>query len=183
MVKEAIQGDSKAIEELLVQLRPLVIAYSKRYGGRQGMDEDAFQEGMLEILEGLEDYDPHRKIPFLAYITTRIRYYYWNRRRREKTCYYLEEKIGSDGTTTFMDNIEDTTCNIEEGCIKQEAYKKLKEAIEELTQCQKEIVIQYYFGHKTLKEIANKRGIHPISVAKTKGLALKKLKEYLKEIY
>lgn len=182
LVAKALQGEPQAIEELLQQLRPLVIAYSKKYGGRQGIDEDAYQEGMLEILEGLKDYDISRGIPFLAYISTRIRYYYHNRRRRKKICYSLEEKV-VDGGGSFKDLLEDVSCDIEGEYIKEETYQELYQAMEKLTPCQKAIVIQYYFRNKRLKEIAEMRGSHLISVAKTKGLALKKLKKILEKVY
>lgn len=183
MVKRALQGEQKAVEELLMQLRPLVLAYSRRYGGRQGMDEDAFQEGMLEILGGLKDYDVSRNIPFLAYITTRIRYYYHNRRRREKLCYSLEEKVGIDAAATFLDFLVDPDGGVEEACIDKEKHRLLKVAMEQLTECQREIITQYYFQWKSQKDIAAEKGIHPVSVAKTKAAAIKKMKKYFQEVY
>ncbi len=183
IASKALAGDKEAVADILTRLRPLVIAYSSRYGGRQGMDEDFFQEGMLEVLEGLVDYDPGRGIPFLAYITTRIRYYYFNRRRKQKFHYSLEKPVRDGGISTFGDLLEDAECDIEGDYLKYETNEELKMAMEKLSHCQKEIVEEYYFGHKTLKKIALERGIHPVSVAKTKGLALRKLKKILETRY
>ncbi|SDJ90635.1 RNA polymerase sigma factor [Natronincola ferrireducens] len=183
LVKKALKGEKEAIEQLLLQLRPLIIAYSKRYGGREGMDEDAYQEGLLEILEGLQDFDSAKNVPFLAYITIRVRYYYLNKRRKVKSHFSLEADIGDSEGISLIDLLEDTTAKVEETYMEMEESQRLKEAIHRLTSCQRDIILQYYFHRKTLKEIAAIKGIHPISVAKTKATGLKKLKKLLKEWY
>lgn len=179
IIKRSLAGEKQSIEELIQQLRPLVLSYSKRYGGRQRMDEDAYQEGILEILEALKDFDASRNVPFLGYITVRLRYHYQNKRRKQKLIYSLNEVVGDSEDTCFLDLIEDENSYVEEICIKTEENQELMKAIESLTQCQRNIITQYYFHKKPLKRIAMERGIHPVSVSKTKASALKNLKKIL----
>ncbi|MCC5909575.1 MAG: sigma-70 family RNA polymerase sigma factor [Clostridiaceae bacterium] len=183
MVTQAIEGQQEAVAELLHRLKPLVLSYSKRYGGTRGVDEDAYQEGILEILKALQDFDPSRKIPFLGYITTKLRHYYQNRRRKEKYHYSLNQRInGEDNTATLEDLLEDEKVNIEEESIRKEEKQQLMAAIKNLSPRQQETINAYYFKRQTLKEIGGDRSIHPISVAKTKATALKNLEKSLKNL-
>ncbi len=181
LARKGMEGDQEAKEELLLRLRPLVIAYSKRYGGRQGMDEDAFQDGMLEILGALEDYDIDRGVAFLAYITSRMRYYYHNRRRREKPYYYLEERLQEGSGTTFLEGLVAPKQDVEDKYLNKEKRQEIMGAIDKLTPVQRQIIKQYYFDHKNLRQIAERRGVHLVTIAKTKARALENLKKYLRD--
>lgn len=183
MVNKALKGEEEAVLDLVDQLRPLILSYSKRYGARQGREEDMYQEGVLEILEALKDFEPSRKIPFLAYVSTRIRHYYYNKRRKNRQHYSLDASVGVTETGTLLDILQDNACDIEEICIGNQEKWLLQSAIEQLSNCQRDIVIRYYFQYQSLKEIAAHKGIHPVSVAKTKAVALKKLGKYLRRMY
>lgn len=182
-MNKALKGEEEAVVDLVNQLKPLILSYSKRYGARQGREEDMYQEGVLEILEALRDFDPSRKIPFLAYVSTRIRHYYHNKRRKNKQYYSLDASVGAAETGTLLDILQDNTCDIEKICIENQEKRFLQNAMEQLSNCQRDIVIRYYFQYQSLKEIAAHKGIHPVSVAKTKAVALKKLGKYLRKVY
>lgn len=180
IIKKSLAGDSKSVAELLQSLRPLVLSYSKRYGGRQGVDEDIYQDGLLEILEALRDYDSSKNVPFLGYITVRLRYYYQNQRRKQKTTYSLNQVIGDNEDTTFLDLIEDEDSHVEDIYIQLESNQELMKAIDGLTPLQKKVIQEYYFHKKPLKKIALERSVHHVTVSKTKATALKNLKKVLK---
>lgn len=179
IVSKALEGDEDSRLQLLEKLRPLILSHSKKYGGRQGMDEDMYQEGILEILEGLKDYDRSKNVPFLGYISLRLRYYYENRRRREKTIYSLDKNIGGGQDTSFLDFIEDENVKIEDNYLELERNREIFNALNSLTKNQKYIIVQYYFYKKPLKEIAMEKGVHHVTISKTKAAALKKLKKLL----
>lgn len=179
IVSRALEGDEDGRLQLLERLKPLILSHSKKYGGRQGMDEDMYQEGILEILEGLKDYDSSKKVPFLGYISLRLRYYYQNRRCREKTVYSLDKNIGDGQNTSFLDFIEDENVKIEDNYLELERNREIFNALNSLTKNQKYIIVQYYFYKKPLKEIAMEKGVHHVTISKTKAAALKKLKKLL----
>ncbi len=50
----------------------------------------------------------------------------------------------------------------------------------ELTPCQREILLAYYFQEMTMEQIAQERGVHKSTVSRTLRRAEDKLRRYLK---
>lgn len=50
----------------------------------------------------------------------------------------------------------------------------------ELTSCQREILLAYYFQEMTMEQIAQERGVHKSTVCRTLHRAEEKLRRYLK---
>ena len=50
----------------------------------------------------------------------------------------------------------------------------------ELTPCQREILLAYYFQEMTMEQIAQERGVHKSTVSRTLHRAENKLRKYLK---
>ena len=51
---------------------------------------------------------------------------------------------------------------------------------EELTPCQREILLAYYIDNRKINEIALERGVHKSTVSRTLKRAEKKLRRYLR---
>ena len=51
---------------------------------------------------------------------------------------------------------------------------------DELTPCQREILIAYYFQEQTMEQIARERGVHRSTVCRTLHRAEDRLRRYLK---
>ena len=93
-----------------------------------------------------------------------------------------------DRNITHYDLDEDSIYNlsinkeisIEENFIEQEINNELHNAINKLTDIQKERIIKYYFKNMKLEEIANEEGTSFQAVSKSINKSIKKLKEILK---
>lgn len=178
-VELALKGDSLAKEWIIDSLKPLVTSYSKKYGGQVGWNDELYQEGALQILQALKDFDPSKKVPFLGFVTVRIKHYYQNKRRKNKSTKSLDQPIGEEEGISLIDLLQDENISIEVDYIKEEDKKRLIVAINNLDDLEKEIIEEYYLKGNMLKSIAEKRNLHYVTVAKRKARALEKLKNAL----
>ena len=153
-----------------------------RYGGISGFDEDAYSEGVLIVLESLKEFDKDKGVHYLGFIKVKLKHYFLNRSRKNKNIYSLDAPVDKDEELTYLDTIVDKFVDIPGDCINKEEVIHIKEAINALTKTQREIIEDYYFNDMTLNDIAIKRDIHLVSVAKIKASALKNLRKKLKYI-
>jgi RNA polymerase sigma factor (sigma-70 family) len=73
LVARAQAGDTRAREQLIDRLLPLVSALARRFR-TEGLEQaDLIQEGIVGLLRALERYDPARGVPFAAFATWWIR--------------------------------------------------------------------------------------------------------------
>jgi len=183
IIERALGGEESAIESLLVQLKPLILYSIKRYGRIVGYDEDAYSDGVVVVLESLREFDRGKGVYFLGFVKVRLMHYYQNRKRKEKVIYSLDEPVDNEAEISKLDTIVDKHVDIPGDFIEKEEVIHIKDAISSLTKIQREIVIDYYYNHMSLVDIAIKRGVHRITIAKIKGTALKKLRKKLENIY
>ncbi|MDR5659940.1 sigma-70 family RNA polymerase sigma factor [Serpentinicella sp. ANB-PHB4] len=182
MVKKSAEGNADSQIVLIEQLRPLIISTMRRYGGVQGVDEDAYHDGVLEILKSFEDFDLNRGIPYLGYIKRRLMHFYQNRRRKEKICFSLDQNIGDEEGLSRVDILVDKTVDIEGQFLKERDVIHIRSALQTLTEHQRNIIIEHYFNNISLKDIALYKGVHPVTVSKVKASALKNLRKKLESI-
>ncbi len=178
-VEAALKGDNKAKEWIINSLKPLVTSYSKKYGWQNGWNDELYQEGALQILEALNDFEPNKKIPFLGFVSIRIKHYYQNKRRKNKPTTSLNQSIVEGDTVSILDMLVDEKICIDMDYIKEEDKKNLILAIDKLEPLEKEIIEEYYLKENMLKNIAKNKNLHYVTVAKRKGKALDKLKKAL----
>ena len=73
LVRRAQAGDTRAREQLIGRLLPLVSSLARRFRS-EGLDQtDLIQEGIVGLLRALDRYEPERGVPFAAYATFWIR--------------------------------------------------------------------------------------------------------------
>ncbi len=73
LVLRAKAGDTRAREELIERLLPLVNSMARGYGAAGLERADLVQEGCVGILRALHRFDPDRGVPFSAYAALWIR--------------------------------------------------------------------------------------------------------------
>lgn len=104
--------------------------------------------------------------------------------KREKTararCISLDALYENDGY-----EVADSTPSSEEAYIeeteKEQFHTRLHQAIDSLTERQKEVVKKYFWEGKTFREIADELGIHFTTVAESYQAAIKKMKKYFEK--
>ncbi len=176
LARKAKQGDAKAAEEMLHRLRPLVLSSMRRYFYRREWFEDLVQEGMLEVLEALADFDEERQVPFIAYAQLRLRYFYLNK-REVSTSSLDEEVVEGISRGELVADTADVARELEE----RERTKALERALGTLTVRQRRAVVDFYLKRRSLSQVAEGLGVSYRTAVNTKTRALEKLRKEMKE--
>lgn len=170
----AIIGDGQGKLKVIEMLNPLIISPIKRYCPIMREFDDLYSDGVEVILRLIETYDGKRS--FLKYIKVNLKYHYL------KTFTYLlqlEEDIHEDEENEIFETI--ASCDdIEEDFLDKEVRGILKEAINNLTERQRQVIVLYYYERLGLSEIATYLGISKWTVVNLKRNAIENLKKQLK---
>lgn len=159
------------------RLQGLVIYSIKRYYNNRHEYEDLIQEGNMVILESIKNFDDSRGVHFLGYVRTVLKYTYLNKHKR-KLDLSLNMPISED--KELMDLLESDDDGPLDIILRQEGLLKLRQALSELTDRQREVVIAFYFEGISMNAIAEKLDISYRTVVNTKVRALEKMKASLK---
>lgn len=73
--------DNKQIEDIINAYQPLIYASITRYCNLIGYYDDLYQDGVVEIIEALKEYDED-KGSIGGYLKTRLKYFYINKYKR-----------------------------------------------------------------------------------------------------
>ena len=75
-------GDNmKKIEKIIEDYRPLILASITRYCNLPGFFDDLYQDGVVEVIEAMKEYDP-AKGTVGGYLKTRLKLFYINKYKR-----------------------------------------------------------------------------------------------------
>lgn len=172
LVKESKKGNDIAKVELIKKLKGLIINSIKKYTNRQDY-EGLYQDGVVEVLNAVIDYDRNKNVKFLAFIKSKLKYMYLNKKRVIDLS--LDKNIGED--INLLDTFEDKNVDIENTFIKEEEIKEIKKVITSLPKRQYEVIYLYYFKKMKLKEIGIKLNISFRTVVNLKTNGLNKIKK------
>lgn len=178
LVEKAKMGDKQAMEQLIKNMEPLIYSAICRYG--RGEDrEDLYQEACLLLIQSVYSYDSNRGVPFLIYIKSRIYYGIFNQTRNKTPHISIDEPLEEGRTETLGDILEDAQARVEEKIVQIEEKRRLMEALNCLSQKQRQVIELHYFSGMKLKDVSKKRGVHYKGILRLKERALKTLADIL----
>jgi RNA polymerase sigma factor (sigma-70 family) len=180
LVELAKTGDKKALEEILLRFRPLLIKLSKSTFILGYEDEDLIQTGYIFIINIIEKYDSKKGTSFTAYVSCALRNNFYNE-IRNKVKLKVETSINAkiDETWEIVDLISSEE-DIQEDLVKKETYTLLSEALKRLSKEERELLNFVYFNNGSITKYAKINGVKYITCVKRKTRALEKLKIFLK---
>lgn len=159
----------------LTNYKPLIIYEAKKIYGR--VDEDMIQEGYLVFLEAKESFNKSRGVPFNAYLATRLRYRYLEMTREKKPALSLQGRAGENGT---LEDMVAGKANTEGEVVELQLEAQVKQALKELSDMQRVLIIEVFFNNKKLPKIAKEQGISYETAKTHKKRAIKKLRRLIK---
>lgn len=184
LLDKAKKGDKIATEKIINKLKPLIISSIRRYFNKPNEYEDLVQDGILTILECINDYEPLKGVHFLGYVKAKLRYLYLDK-HKVKIHHSLNEVVG-DEDDELMDLLASEDKGPLELILDKEECRNLVEAFNSLTGRQRQVIILYYVENMKIEDIAKKLGVSYRTVVNTKTKAIEKLASILcsnKEIY
>lgn len=163
--------------------------YERSLDGCRGVtEEDLRQVGFFALLDAIELYDPNRGASFLHYLSFHLQHHF-NEAAGLRTArttgdpvnssISLDEPIGEDQDSVLSDLLADGRDDME-GAEQRLYVRQLREALEkalaDLTPSEADIIRARYFQNKTLREIAEDRGISQTRVQQQEQKGLRKLR-------
>ncbi|MGL5460615.1 MAG: RNA polymerase sigma factor [Cetobacterium sp.] len=138
VLKNAHEGDEKAIEKILKTFKGYVIVWNRMFNG----DEDSHQIGEIAIVEAIRSFDFKNKRNFSTYVYKKIKYAILNYLKKER------KNIG----LVYDENLEEIE---EPEGIPFEDLNFLRNELKKLPELERKIFSLYLEG-LTFKEIGEK---------------------------
>ncbi len=147
-------------EEDLIALweafRPLVINMSRRFHVPMDQQADVYQDAFLLLIECAKSYSLSQQMPFEGYYKMYLQFHFLNRTR--KTIELLVVDHNWSNGISMTDYMAGTMVNTHEQAEKNETCEKLEEALEALTNKQRQAVSLFYLKGLPLAKIADQMG-------------------------
>jgi RNA polymerase sigma factor (sigma-70 family) len=112
---------------------------------------------------------------------------YWKDTNRENYLRQLDRENGLlffcdlDHDGNYVDNLEDSSVDVEKLIETKERIEALNEALATLNDEEREIIDALYFDEQTTRVVASTKGLHQTSLIRKRNSILKKLKKILEE--
>lgn len=155
-------------ENIVPELRLLMVKVGRDFFGNQTDAEDVAQEGLIRLWNFCERLDARRNMEALAI------------RVAKNVCVDTYRKR-SNNTITLDDRLEDDT-TADAHLNAEETQHKIDEAIERLNPRERELLRKRHIEGHTAEEIANETGIPKPSVKSIISMAKRKLINDLQKI-
>ncbi|EYE87638.1 hypothetical protein Q428_12250 [Fervidicella metallireducens AeB] len=163
--------------KILKDFEPLIKKSLKMYLKDMSHFNDGMQEGYLTVLKCIYTYETSSNCPFPAYVKRAVIYSIRDFAKKLKCEVSLDEAINEDGGTLL--DILPGDVDIEGDNIHKEDLVRLKEAINMLSEKQREVIEDYFFKNKSMVDICKGKRCHYMAVSGLKERAVKKLREYM----
>jgi len=178
LVEMAKLQDSKAAEEILTRLRPLICSQTRH--DITGMDkDDLYQEACLLILECVKNFDAAKGVPFLAYVKRSMQYKMWNLKKAARYEISLDEPTQDE--TTLLDTLMSKASSVDEQVFLICKTDGLKAALASISKKQLQVLVMHYYEGIKLSDIAKIRDVHPKAVMHLKKRAINALCKKMNE--
>lgn len=171
-------------EEIIRKFTPLIKASIKKYFKNNDDFNDAFQDGVLRILELIKSYDSNSNCNFESYLKNYLKFFYMQKYFKQKqrlnhtfsNSYLIEDNEKNDA----IFNIKDENVDIEKEILDCEMKENVRLSILSLPKRQKQVIYLKFFKSLKNKEIALRLAIKEDTVKEYYKIAKKKLKTNLK---
>jgi RNA polymerase sigma-70 factor (ECF subfamily) len=176
------EGDRWAFDALVYRYEKELFGYLRHYLGGTEMAEDVFQQTFLQVHLKCKQFDPGRRVrPWLYTVATNQAIDYQRRNRRHRMASLdrrsrsdTEEEAGS--LTALLDSPEPNPAQRAESA---ERHAQLRQAVEDLPEQTKQVVLLVYFRGLKYREAAEVLSI-PVGTVKSRlHAAIHKLSETL----
>lgn len=177
LILEAKNGDKHSLGEVLERFAPFIVKTARGIF-ISGMDmEDLIQEGYMSVIKAVKSYDPGRNSSFIPYVMNAVKFnYFYSIRQKAKFNSDISMQ-SSIGEGIIMEDTFEDDVDIEGDFIHEEDFERLRTALNKLTYEEKCEILSYFNDEgKTLKQIAEEKGIKYTTLVKRKNALVCKLK-------
>jgi len=178
------QGDAAALDELYRRYRGPVFGFAYRYLGDADLAQDMLQETFLRVHRSRHQYQPSSRFSSWLFRIARNlcideKRRYWNRQVLAES-----EMAGADAGSEadILGSFADGGPTAAEQFKEREVSERIREAIERLSEEQKEVMLLSRYQGLTYRQIAEVLGISTESVKQRAYRAHVRLRELLEDL-
>jgi len=175
------EGDVRAFEILVARHERPLFNFILRSVGRKDIAEELLQETFLRIIRSAPKYQKTAKFTTWAYTIARNLCIDRARKYKKRKEYSLNQTVGNDDDgATFLDNVVDESAASGGMDLEKKVFlDRLKQALDELPEDQREVFVMREFTGLKFREIADILDI-PVPTAKSRmRYALEALRAHL----
>jgi RNA polymerase sigma-70 factor (ECF subfamily) len=176
------EGDVRAFEVLLTRHRKPVFNFILRFVGSRELAEDLLQETFLRVIKGAARYERKAKFTTWLYTIARNLCVDQSRRAKHRKAQSLDAPMSKSGESgTLLDVVPGTNMPSDRAAVSKELHGKIHQALENLSEEQREVFLMREFLDMPFKQIADVVGVPENTVKSRMRYALEKLRLELDE--
>ncbi len=177
------QGEVRAFEILLTRHRRPVFNFILRFVRSREVAEDLMQETFLRVVKGAENYKRQAKFTTWLYTIARNLCVDHSRRMKHRKAQSLDAPLSksADDSGTLLDVVAGNELQSDRKAVSSQLADKMKEAIDRLSDDQREVFLMREFLDMPFKQIAEVVGVPENTVKSRMRYALEKLRLELEE--
>ena len=170
LIAESRTGNQGAFNSLVGRYEKELYGYLRRYVGDATVAEDVFQNTFLKVYEKLDQYEQGRPFrPWLYTIATHQAVDTLRRQNRRKAVSL--DRHGSSGLESDQSSLADLLVARDESpqdaMSREEQKQALRQAVEELPELYREVLLLAYYQEMKYKDIAEVLGV-PLGTVKSR---------------
>lgn len=180
LIKKSNDGDKKAKEDIVEYFKPMINKLVKATYIAGYEDEDLHQMAVITLLRVIEKIDLKKYQCVEGYVYRSIKNYFYTQRVRAiniGVCLSLNYKDDEEGDNELIDTLVGD-CDVEEQCMLKEDIRKVKCLLGELTEDERNFLIEIYSsGYGGIMEYSKAHNKPYNKCYKLKERLLKKLRK------
>ena len=170
LIAESRTGNQGAFNSLVGRYEKELYGYLRRYVGDATLAEDVFQNTFLKVYEKLDQYEQGRPFrPWLYTIATHQAVDTLRRQNRRKAVSL--DRHGSSGLESDQSSLADLLVARDESpqdaMSREEQKQALRQAVEELPELYRQVMLLAYYQEMKYKDIAEVLGV-PLGTVKSR---------------
>lgn len=163
-----LAGDERAFRELVRRYERDLFNFLYRFTNQRAAADDLFQETFLQVHVSADTFDLSRRFkPWLFTVAANKARDFLRRRQRRKTVPLLASVDGEEGGQAFVDLMQADVPVPEQTADANETAQMVREAVAEMPDHLREVLLLAYFERMPYKEVAETLNV-PLGTVKSR---------------
>ena len=178
------QGDMESRGRLIEQYQPLVVKSLARWRANEAILMDLVQEGIIGLIEAVENFEPERGVAFSLYAIHRIRGRMLNYMEKEaKTAgVSLDTTWASEDGTSLFETMADAALPVSEVAEKNFLLDQMRTAMERLPNKERLALNGVYLEDQEPRQVASALQITPSHLSRLQKQGIRRVRGMLSRL-
>lgn len=178
------QGDMESRGRLIEQYQPLVVKSLARWRANEAILMDLVQEGIIGLIEAVENFEPERGVAFSLYAIHRIRGRMLNYMEKEaKTAgVSLDTTWASEDGSSLFETMADVALPVSEVAEKNFLLDQMRTAMERLPNKERLALHGVYLEEQEPRQVASALQITPSHLSRLQKQGIQRVRGMLSRL-